>query len=129
MKSIFSILIAAVVLAVGSIAHAADAKNITVEEAAAKLKADTNIVVIDVRSPDEFSAGHIKGATNINIQDKEFAKKIEALDKSKTYIIHCAAGGRSARACDKIKPMGFNSVLHMNQGFSAWKEKGQAVEK
>ena len=111
------------------IAHAADAKNITIEEAAKLVKSDTNVVVLDIRRPDEFKAGHIKGATNINFQDKDFAKRIEALDKNKTYIIHCAAGGRSGRACEQIKTLNFKNMLHMNQGFSKWQESGQPVEK
>ena len=112
-----------------TIARASDAKNITVDEAAKILKTDTNVVVLDVRTPKEFQAGHVKGATNIDINDKEFAKRVAALDKSKTYIVHCAAGGRSARACEKIKTMDFKNMLHMNQGFNAWKEAGKPVEK
>lgn len=129
MKPIFSLITALALTVFTTAMHAADPKIVTVEEAAKALKANTNIVVIDVRTPDEFQAGHIHGATNINVQDKDFAKKIEALDKSKTYIIHCAAGGRSARACEKIKPMGFTNMMHMNQGFNGWKEKGEPIEK
>jgi phage shock protein E len=111
------------------VASAADAKNITVDEAAKLLKTDTNVVVLDVRTPREFEAGHIKGATNINFSDKEFARRVAALDKNKTYIVHCAAGGRSAKACEQIKTMDFKNMLHMNQGFNAWKEAGKPVEK
>jgi rhodanese-related sulfurtransferase len=110
-------------------ANAADAKNITVDQAAKMLSSDTNIVVLDVRTPREFEAGHIKGATNINFNDKEFAKRVAALDKNKTYIIHCAAGGRSGKACEQIKTMDFKNMLHMNQGFNAWKEAGKPIEK
>lgn len=111
------------------VARAADAKNITVDEAAKMLKTDTNVMVLDVRTPKEFEAGHIKGATNINFNDKDFAKRVDALDKSRTYIVHCAAGGRSARACEKINKMDFKSMLHMNQGFNEWKESGKPIEK
>jgi len=111
------------------VTSAADAKNITVDEAAKLLKTDTNVVVLDVRTPREFEAGHIKGATNINFNDKEFARRVAALDKNKTYIVHCAAGGRSAKACEQIKTMDFKNMLHMNQGFNAWKEAGKPVEK
>jgi rhodanese-related sulfurtransferase len=86
-------------------------------------------VVLDVRTPREFEAGHIQGATNINFNDKDFAKRIEALDKKKIYIIHCASGGRSGQACEQIKTMNFKHMMHMNQGFSAWKEAGQPVAK
>jgi len=110
-------------------ANAADAKNITIDEVAKLVKSDTNVVVVDVRTPREFEAGHIKGATNINFNDKEFAKRIAALDKNKTYVIHCAAGGRSGKACEQIKTLDFKNMLHMNQGFSAWEKAGKPVEK
>ena len=108
---------------------AADAKNITIDEAVKLVTSNTNVVVLDVRTPDEFRSGHIKGATNINFNDKDFAKRVAALDKDKTYIIHCAAGGRSGRACSQIKTMDFKNMLHMNQGLSAWEKAGKPVEK
>ena len=101
MKTILALVLAAFASLMS--VHAADAKNITIEEAAKLIKSDTNIVVLDVRTPKEFEAGHIKGATNINFQDKDFADRIAKLDKSKTYVVHCAAGGRSAKACEQIK--------------------------
>jgi phage shock protein E len=127
MKSLYAFLMVAMLTA--ATAFAADAKNITVDDAAKMLKSDTNIVVLDVRTPTEFQQGHIKGATNINFQDKDFAKKVGALDKSKTYIIHCQAGGRSGEACEQIKTLDFKNMLHMNQGFGAWSKAGQPVEK
>lgn len=104
-------------------------KDVTPDEAAKIIKENKDVVVLDVRTPDEFKGGHIKGATNINFQDKDFAKKIAALDKSKTYIIHCAAGGRSGRACAQIKDMKFEKMFHLKSGFSAWEESGKPVEK
>jgi rhodanese-related sulfurtransferase len=129
MKSLFSFVMALAIFSFLQVASAADAKNITVDEAAKLLKTDTNVVVLDVRTPREFEAGHIKGATNINFNDKEFARRVAALDKNKTYIVHCTAGGRSAKACEQIKTMDFKNMLHMNQGFNAWKEAGKPVEK
>ena len=129
MKSLLSFVVALSLFSFLRIADAADAKNISIDEAARLLKTDTNIVVLDVRTPREFESGHIKGATNINFNDKDFAKKVAALDKNKTYIIHCASGGRSGRACEQIKTLNFKNMLHMNEGFSKWKEAGKPVEK
>lgn len=129
MKAIFALIVAAALFSFVHVAQAADAKNITVDEAAKLVQSNTNIVVLDVRTPGEFQSGHIKGATNINFNDKDFAKKVAALDKNKTYIIHCAAGGRSGRACEQIKTLNFKNMLHMNEGFSKWKEAGKPVEK
>ena len=125
MKSIFLAFLAVCSLAL----NAAEPKNISVDEAAKLVAKDTNVVILDIRTPEEFKSGHIKGATNINFNDKEFSGKISKLDKSKTYIIHCAAGGRSGRACEQIKTLDFKNMLHMKEGFSAWKEAGKPVEK
>ena len=129
MKSLLSFVFAVAIFGLVNVASATDPKNISVDEAAKLLKADPNIVVLDVRTPREFEAGHIQGATNINFNDKDFAKRIDALDKKKIYIIHCASGGRSGQACEQIKTMSFKHMMHMNQGFSAWKEAGQPVAK
>ena len=109
--------------------NAAEPKNISIDEAAKMVAKDTNVVVLDIRTPAEFKSGHIKGATNINFNDKEFSEKISKLDKSKTYIIHCAAGGRSGKACAQIKTLDFQNMLHMNEGFNAWTKAGKPVEK
>lgn len=108
---------------------AAAPKNVTVDEAQKLLQADPKVVVIDVRSAAEFRNGHIAGAKNIDIMSPDFAKQIEALDKDGTYLVHCASGGRSARACKAAEVLQLKSVYHMNQGFKAWEEAGKPVEK
>lgn len=105
-------------------------KNISVDEAAKLLKADPKVVVIDVRTADEYKAGHIPGAKNIDFFSDDFAKQLGALDKSKTYVVHCAAGGRSGKACKLIEEQQLlPSVLHLNEGFKAWEKAGKPVEK
>ncbi len=104
-------------------------KNVTVNEAEKIIKTDPKVVVIDVRTPEEFKAGHIPGAKNLDFFGDDFAKQIAALDKSKTYIVHCAAGGRSAQACKIIEQVKLPSVYHMNEGFKAWEKAGKAVER
>jgi rhodanese-related sulfurtransferase len=94
-----------------------------------KLRANTNNVVLDVRTPDEFAAGHIPGATNIDINSPEFEKKIAQLDKKRTYLVHCAAGGRSARACGKLSKLNFTDCYNLLGGMHAWEKAGKPVEK
>ncbi|MHA3770357.1 rhodanese-like domain-containing protein [Verrucomicrobiota bacterium sgz303538] len=106
---------------------AAAPKNVTPDEAEKLLKSQKDVVVLDVRTPDEFEAGHIAGAKNVDFQSDDFAQKIAQLDKNKTYLVHCAAGGRSTRALKQLKD--FKSVYHMNGGISAWKEAGKPLEK
>lgn len=104
-------------------------KNVTISEAEKLIKEDPKVVVVDVRTPEEFKAGHIKGAKNIDFNGDDFEKQIAALDKSKTYVVHCAAGGRSTQACKVIEQVKIPSVVHMKEGFSAWEKAGKPVDK
>jgi rhodanese-related sulfurtransferase len=64
----------------------------------AMMKEAPEIVVIDVRTPEEFAAGHIKGAKNIDFTAGDFKAKISELDRGVTYLMHCQSGGRSGNA-------------------------------
>ena len=103
-------------------------KNIGVDQFD-KLRQQTNAVVLDVRTPKEFAAGHIPGAVNIDWNAADFGKKAAALDKSKTYLVHCAVGGRSAKASDKMTAIQFTNVYNLEGGMKAWEKAGKAVEK
>ena len=104
-------------------------KNIKVADAAKLLAEKKEVVVLDVRTPEEFNEGHLKGAVNINIQSPTFKEDVAKLDKSKTYLVNCAAGGRSTRACNAMGGMGFKDALNLEGGFKAWSAAGQPVEK
>lgn len=86
---------------------------------AEKMKQE-NVVIIDVRTPEEYKAGHIPDATLININDPEFAAKIDALDKKKTYLVYCAAGKRSSKASQVMSGKGFEQVYNLEGGFTNW---------
>lgn len=103
-------------------------KRVNVEEYDA-LRSKTNTVLLDVRSPAEFEKGHIPGAVNLDINSTQFATKAESLDKSKTYLVNCAVGMRSARACKKLETMGFTNLVDLAPGFDGWKKAGKPVQK
>ena len=103
-------------------------KRVDVEEFD-KLRADKKNVIIDVRTEVEFKEGHIPGATNIDVNGPDFAEKIAKLDKSKTYLVHCAAGRRSATACGKLETVGFTNLFDLAPGFKGWEKAGKPVEK
>lgn len=104
-------------------------KNVSVAEAEKLLKADPKVIVLDVRTADEFKEGHIAGAKNIDFLGEDFAKQIAALDKSKTYVVHCGSGKRSTQACAVIAEQKLPAVYHLNEGFKAWEKAGKPVEK
>ncbi len=98
--------------------------------AAAKLlKEDPSITILDIRTPDEFTAGHISGAVNIDFNDKGFAAQIKALDTSKRYLVHCKSGGRSGKSLAKFSELGFTKIVHLDDGFDGWKAAGHPVLK
>ena len=94
-----------------------------------KLTADSSNVILDVRTPEEFAAGHLPGAINIDFNAEDFEQKVSALDKNKTYLVHCASGGRSARACKKLDRLNFPSLYNLKGGIAAWEKAGKKVEK
>ena len=105
------------------------AKNVSPDEAEKLLKDHPKIVVLDVRTPEEFAKGHIAGAKNVDFKAADFAEKVTALDKGKTYLVHCAAGGRSSKTLDLMKDKNFAALYHLNEGFKAWEKAGKPVEK
>lgn len=79
-----------------------------------------NSVVLDVRTPDEFNAGHLNNAININFESADFDQQIAQLDKSKTYAVYCLKGVRSGKAMDKMQSLGFKNIYGLDGGIEAW---------
>jgi rhodanese-related sulfurtransferase len=94
-----------------------------------KLRANKNSVVLDVRTKEEFKAGHIPGAVNIDFKAADFEQQVGKLDKSKPYLVHCAAGVRSAAASKKMESAGFKELYDLAPGFRGWEKAGKPVEK
>jgi len=84
-----------------------------------------NAVIMDVRMPVEYDMSHITGALNIDVRDDSFEQMASALDRDKTYIVHCTANpadGRSSRALDTLRNLGFKNLYSLEGGYVAWKE-------
>lgn len=103
------------------------AKDISVKEYKELINSDA--IILDVRRPIEFNAGHLKNAININYFDDDFIDQVMKLDNTKTLLIHCASGGRSAGAMAKLKNRGFSKMYNMLGGFTAWERAGYEVIK
>jgi len=83
--------------------------------------------VIDVRTPKEFTSGHIDSAKNLHIYDQDFATRLDSLDKDKTVYVYCKAGGRSAEAVETLEQKGFKHIVELEGGLDAWNEAGKPV--
>ncbi len=88
------------------------------------LRGDTNRIVLDVRSPQEFASGHIPRAINIDIRAAEFIENVKKLSKDKTYLVYCAIGGRSAKACTQMDGLKFKDTVNLLGGIRAWQAGG-----
>jgi len=96
---------------------------------AQKLITDKKVVVLDVRTAAEYASGHIKGSTNLDLRDPNFQAKLDKLDKTRPYLVHCAVGMRSARACAAMDKLEFKTVYDLKGGLDAWHKAGLPVEK
>lgn len=84
------------------------------------------LTIIDVRTPAEFSDGHLADAVNLDVSGGEFEQLIASLDHSATYVVYCRSGNRSAAAAKIMADAGFTSVFDLG-GITAWKDAGYPV--
>jgi rhodanese-related sulfurtransferase/thioredoxin-related protein len=103
-------------------------RDLSVEEFA-QMAADKHNVILDVRTPGEFNAGHIAAAINLDVNASDFPQKAAALDKSMVFLVHCASGVRSVRACEQLSRLDFPKLYNLPGGFKAWVKAGKPVEK
>jgi rhodanese-related sulfurtransferase len=107
--------------------NALDEKNkITMisNEDIADLVKEKNAIIIDVRTPEEVKEGFIDGATLfLDYNGANFVNEIAKLDKTKTYIVYCKSGGRSAAASDFMANEGFENVNNLDGGIVNWTGK------
>lgn len=98
-------------------------KNITGEEAATLVDSQKSLLILDVRTPSEFSGGHLPGAQNIPVQ--LLPRKIKDLEKqsAQPVLVYCASGGRSPGAVSILLKNNFTDIYHLSRGISSWRGK------
>jgi len=99
------------------------------KEVNAMLQKDKKFIVLDVRTAEEFNAGHIQGAINIDIKQPDALSKIGKLDHNAKYIVHCRTNHRSKIAVDHMVQSGFKTVYQMMDGFMGWNQNGLPLTK
>ena len=124
MKKIFTCLLA--VLGLNSACGQGNFENADVNEFA-ELVADTNVVVLDVRTASEFAEGHLERAINIDYRQDDFVEKAKAtLPLDKKIAVYCRSGRRSAGAAGKLGDDGYK-LVNLKGGIIAWKEANRPV--
>lgn len=88
---------------------------------------DEEIVILDVRTLQEFEEGHIENAINADVNSDLFNDMISSLDKNKVYLVYCASGTRSIKAANMMKEKGFHEIYNLNGGITRWKNDGFQV--
>lgn len=105
--------------------NAAGIRRVSPETAQDLLAGD--VTLIDVRTPEEYSAGHLEDATLVDIAAPGFADEIAALPRDASYVLYCRSGNRSAQALDVMATLGFTDVADIEGGIVAWEQAGLPI--
>ena len=99
-------------------------RSITMDEAVAMMEQETDYIILDVRRPDEFAAGHIPNAINVPNETIDTAEIPELPDKDQLIMVYCRSGRRSKAAAEKLVKLGYTNIVEFG-GFLDW--KGETV--
>lgn len=125
MKNVLYLLIA-----VFSLSACAQNESVNISPTEAEEKINTeNVLLLDVRTAEEFAEGHIESATNIDFYASNFQELVNKLDKEKTYVVYCRSGGRSGKSVNIMTNMGFADVYNLDGGIINWKGEGKKLVK
>lgn len=82
-----------------------------------------NVLVLDVRTPDEYAAGHVDGALNVDYYSPDFEQQLKKLPKKDTVLVYCASGRRSSNSVDALKKAGFSFVGNLTGGYNNYRNR------
>lgn len=89
-------------------------KNVNLKNAVKTVNNSTNLILLDVRTAEEYSSGSIPNSINIDVLSSDFKSKIELLDKNKEYLVYCRSGNRSSIASSIMFTNGFIKIYNLN---------------
>lgn len=89
---------------------------------------DADILILDVRTPQEYASGHIPGSVNIDYFDSEIEAKLQQLDADTPVFIYCKSGNRSGKASAILKKLCFKKVQDLQGGITAWAQAQMPME-
>jgi rhodanese-related sulfurtransferase len=85
-----------------------------------KMTRRSDVILLDVRTPQEFAEGHLSGARNLDFSSEGFAAALTGMDKSVAYMVYCKSGRRSAMAAEQMQEAGFTTITDLKGGITAW---------
>lgn len=89
--------------------------------------APADLVVLDIRTPEEFAEGHLEGATLLDFYDPGFADALADLDPDVPYVLYCRSDNRSGQAMELMRDLGFADVTEVDGGILAWAGAGLPI--
>ncbi|MBT8394296.1 MAG: rhodanese-like domain-containing protein [Flavobacteriaceae bacterium] len=96
--------------------------NLTQQQWTEKLMEDENALILDVRTPQEYSSGKIPNSINIDIfKGQGFIYLLDELDKAKNFYVYCRSGARSGQACSVMNQMGIQNAYNLLGGIMEWR--------
>ena len=123
---IAGLMLGAAILA-GCSSGTAALETVSPDTAATIIAEDSGEVILDIRTPEEFDQGIIKGAVNIDFYEPTFSTDLDALDKDAHYVVYCRSGNRSGQAMSTFADLGFTNVTEIDGGIANWYETGLPV--
>ena len=99
-------------------------RNVTPAQASALTKEWGDLVVLDVRTPEEFAQERIENAINVDYYSNTFKDDLDKLDKEARYLLYCRTSNRSGSALSTMKSLDFQEVHHLLGGIERWKQEG-----
>jgi len=102
-----------------------DYGDVTVEQAMALIRETPSLVILDVRTPEEYWEGYLERAINIPVD--ELVDRLDELSKDDQLLVYCRTGNRSRRAVNALLENGFTRIYHMTDGIEGWKRAGYPV--
>jgi rhodanese-related sulfurtransferase len=101
--------------------------DLTVQQAHELIQARTSLVILDVRTQEEYDEGHIEGTTLITVG--ELATRLEELSRDDELLVYCRTGNRSSSAVSLLRDNGFTKIYHLRDGITAWIRAGYPIVK
>jgi rhodanese-related sulfurtransferase len=101
--------------------------DVTVEEAKSLIESNSSLIILDVRTQEEYDSGHIEGSILIPVSELE--DRLDELSKEEELLIYCRTGNRSTSSVNILKENGYTKIFHMKDGIVAWIQAGYPTVK
>ena len=131
LRTLSSLLLCLALLATacgGDTSEPGELRLVSVQEGA-EIQAEppSDLVILDVRTPEEFAEGHLEGAVMIDFYDLDFADQLAELDPDVPYLLYCRSGNRSGQTLALMEELGFTDVADVDGGINQWQAAGLPV--